>query len=104
MPPLSLTHSNTALAMFGISVKSVPGCLVAMPPSLIGVPVAFWPLPAPHLGAPAGCADGLVLVPPPPPPVLLAQPASAIVIADTRASAAIRLFLLTALSSLSQII
>src|SRR5919197_5078459 len=31
-----------------IGVKSVPGCLVTIAPSLIGVPVAFWPLPAPH--------------------------------------------------------
>ena len=50
MPPLSLTQSKNALAMFGMSVKSVPGCLVAMAPSLIGSPVAFWPVPAPHLG------------------------------------------------------
>src|SRR5919198_6160621 len=31
-----------------ISVKSVPGCLVTIAPSLIGAPVAFWPFPAPH--------------------------------------------------------
>src|ERR1035437_3120617 len=29
--------------MFGISVKSVPGCLVLIEPRLIGVPVAFTP-------------------------------------------------------------
>ena len=54
MPPLSLTQSKYAFAVFGMSVKSVPGCFVAIPPSLIGVPVAFWPLPRPHFDA----ADG----------------------------------------------
>jgi hypothetical protein len=29
--------------MFAMSVKSVPGCLVLIDPSLIGVPVAFTP-------------------------------------------------------------
>src|SRR3954470_7970944 len=61
MPPLSLTQSKYAFAVFGMSVKSVPGCLVAMPPSLIGVPVAFWPLPSPHLDAEAAGAAALVL-------------------------------------------
>src|SRR5438046_8213149 len=36
-------------------VKSVPGCLVTMAPSLIGVPLAFCPLPSPHAAAPC-CA------------------------------------------------
>src|SRR3954470_23212468 len=58
MPPLSLTQSKYALAVFGMSVKSVPGCFVAMPPSLIGVPVAFLPLPRPHLDA-AACSPPL---------------------------------------------
>src|SRR5579884_452326 len=31
-----------------IGVKSVPGCLVTIAPSLMGVPVAFLPLPRPH--------------------------------------------------------
>jgi hypothetical protein len=58
MPPLSLTQSKYAFAEFGMSVKSVPGCFVAIPPSLIGVPVAFWPLPRPHFdAAAAGSAD-----------------------------------------------
>src|SRR5689334_5537291 len=56
MPPLSLTQSKYAFAVFGMSVKSVPGCFVAMPPSLIGVPVAFCPLPSPHLDAAAAGA------------------------------------------------
>src|SRR5215472_16477477 len=30
-------------------VKSVPGCLVTIAPSVSGAPVAFWPLPRPHL-------------------------------------------------------
>ena len=34
-----------------MSVKSVPGCFVTMAPSLIGVSVAFWPLPSPHFDA-----------------------------------------------------
>src|SRR5690349_19388083 len=36
-----------------MSVKSVPGCLVAIAPSLIGAPVAFLPLPRPHFDADA---------------------------------------------------
>jgi hypothetical protein len=53
MPPLSLTQSKYAFAVFGMSVKSVPGCLVAIAPSLIGVPLAFCPLPRPHFDAAA---------------------------------------------------
>src|SRR4051794_1395765 len=53
MPPLSLTQSKYAFAVFGMSVKSVPGCLVAIPPSLIGVPAAFFPLLRPHFDAAA---------------------------------------------------
>jgi hypothetical protein len=34
--------------MFGMSVKSVPGCLVAMAPMLIGVPAALTPGFGPH--------------------------------------------------------
>src|SRR2546423_5863581 len=68
MPPLSFTQSKYAFAMFGMSVKSVPGCFVAIAPSLIGAPVAFLPLPAPHFGA------ATVLPPPPPPPLLLLLP------------------------------
>src|SRR5260370_29227065 len=41
-------------------VKSVPGCLVTIAPSLIGAPAAFCPVPSPHC-APA-CA---ALLPPP---------------------------------------
>src|SRR3954471_7299758 len=51
IPPLSLTQSKYAFAVFGMSVKSVPGCFVAMPPSLMGVPLAFLPLPRPHFAA-----------------------------------------------------
>src|ERR1700742_2610116 len=61
MPPLSLTQSKYAFAVFGMSVKSVPGCLVAIPPSLIGVPVAFWPLPRPHFDAAAAGSAAPVL-------------------------------------------
>src|SRR5918911_2278205 len=52
-PPLSLTQSKYAFAVFGMSVKSVPGCFVAIAPSLIGAPLAFWPLPSPHFDAAA---------------------------------------------------
>src|SRR3954469_6520986 len=85
IPPLSLTQSKYAFAVFGMSVKSVPGCFVAMPPTLMGVPLAFLPLPRPHFAAAvlspplAGvlCAELLLapddeleleLEPPPPPP------------------------------------
>src|SRR3954468_3169460 len=53
MPPLSLTQSKYAFAVFGMSVKSVPGCFVAMAPSLMAVPLAFWPLPGPPFEAAA---------------------------------------------------
>jgi len=88
--------------MFGMSVNDVPGWLVAIAPSGIGVPVAFWPVPSPHFRA-ADCADvvelvlGLVLAPLPLP--LLPQAASANEAANARLSAAIGLFLLTAPSS-----
>src|SRR4029453_16232007 len=63
MPPLSLTQSKYAFAAFGMSVKSVPGCLVAIAPSLIGVPLAFLPLPRPHFdAAAAGLLDAAVLL------------------------------------------
>src|SRR3972149_2535954 len=45
MPPLSLTPSKYAFAM---TVKSVPGCFVAMAPSLMGAPFAFFPVPRPQ--------------------------------------------------------
>src|SRR5579884_3755074 len=49
-----------------IGVKSVPGCLVTIAPSLTGVPVAFLPLPSPHFetGPPV-----LALEPPALPPL-----------------------------------
>src|SRR5487761_1331043 len=60
--------------MFGMSVNEVPGWLVAMAPSAIGVPVAAWPGLVPHadvsVAAPVpGVADvvdvavGVVVVP-----------------------------------------
>src|SRR3954470_10016963 len=92
MPPLSLTQSKNAFAVFGMSVKSVPGCLVAMAPSLIGAPVAFLPVPAPHFTAAAAGAAVLsalaaLLESSPPPP----QAATA----SARANAAISQFRLT---------
>src|SRR5215472_13932232 len=48
MPPLALTQSKYALAIFGMSVNEVPGWLVAMAPSGIGVPVAWTPGLVPH--------------------------------------------------------
>ena len=48
MPPLALTQAKYALAMFGMSVKLVPGWLVAIAPRAIGVPVAATPGLVPH--------------------------------------------------------
>src|SRR5580704_9367090 len=48
MPPLAFTHAKYALAMFGMSVNEVPGWLVAIAPSAIGVPVAATPGLVPH--------------------------------------------------------
>jgi hypothetical protein len=48
MPPLALTQAKYAFAMFGMSVNEVPGWLVAMAPSTIGVPVAATPGLVPH--------------------------------------------------------
>src|SRR5271156_2982237 len=53
MPPLALTHAKYAFAMFGMSVNEVPGWLVAMAPSAIGVPVAAVPGLVPHDDVPA---------------------------------------------------
>src|ERR1700684_1687076 len=48
IPPLALTHAKYAPAMFSMSLKSVPGCLVLIAPMLIGVPVAATPGLVPH--------------------------------------------------------
>jgi len=48
MPPLALTQAKYAFAMLGMSVNDVPGWLVAMAPSGIGVPVAATPGLVPH--------------------------------------------------------
>src|SRR5947207_9166946 len=48
MPPLSFTQSKYALATLPIVVKSTPGISMSMPPSLIGAPVAFLPVPLPQ--------------------------------------------------------
>ena len=47
-PPLAFTQAKYAPSMFSISVKSVPGCLVLIAPSGIGVPVAATPGLGPH--------------------------------------------------------
>ena len=61
MPPLALTQSKYAATMFGISVNDVPGWLVAIAPSGIGVPVAFTPGLVPHCdvftAVPLGAAE-----------------------------------------------
>src|SRR3954470_13996740 len=65
MPPLSLTQLKYACAVVAPSVKSVPGCLVTIAPTLIGVPVAFVPGFVPHfVTSPAFFA--VVVLPPPP--------------------------------------
>ena len=87
MPPLALTQAKYAAAMFGMSVNDVPGWLVAMAPSGIGVPVAFTPGLVPHCdvftAALLGAADAELpeLLEPP-----LLHPAAAIA-AMTAASA-----------------
>src|SRR5213078_1551357 len=48
MPPLSFTQAKYALATLPIVVKSTPGISMSMPPSLMGVPVAFLPVPLPQ--------------------------------------------------------
>ena len=50
-----------------ICVKSAPGCFVASPPSLIGSPVAFFPLPRPHFEASALAVSSAAVAPSPPP-------------------------------------
>src|SRR3954447_10841831 len=64
-PPLALTQSKYAFAMLGMSVKSVPGCFVAIAPRRIGVPVAALPVPEPHFTPAPVCAEPLVVPPPP---------------------------------------
>jgi hypothetical protein len=70
-PPLAFTQAKYAAAMFGMSVNDVPGWLVSMAPSAIGVPVAATPGLVPHddvltvagaLEALGGGAEVLVLV------------------------------------------
>jgi hypothetical protein len=53
--------------MVAPSVKSVPGCLVTIAPSLIGVPLAFTPGFVPHFVTSPALAWVLLLLPPPPP-------------------------------------
>src|SRR6266480_2013114 len=65
MPPLSLTQLKYASAMLAPSVKSVPGCLVTIAPTLIGVPVAFVPGFVPHLVT-SEAAFAVVVLPPTP--------------------------------------
>ena len=82
MPPLALTQAKYAAAMFGISVNDVPGWLVAMAPSGIGVPVAFTPGLVPHCdvftAVLLGAADAVPLPDELPDPLLLLHPAAAI--------------------------
>src|SRR5271169_1403055 len=47
-PPFAFTQAKYAPSMFWMSVKSVPGCLVLIAPSGIGVPVAATPGLGPH--------------------------------------------------------
>jgi len=74
--------------MFGISVNDVPGWLVAIAPSGIGVPVAFTPGLVPHcdvLAAPAFAVLPADVVPDEP---LLHPAATSVPITATRAAAA----------------
>src|SRR3954453_19995885 len=65
-PPLAFTQSKYAFAALSPSVKSVPGCFVAIASILIGLPVGFWPLPLPHLGLSTTDPLLLLLLPLPP--------------------------------------
>src|SRR6476659_2252537 len=67
MPPLSLTQLKYAWAMLAPSVKSVPGCLVTIAPTLIGVPVALVPGFVPHFVTSAAAGFEAVELAPPPP-------------------------------------
>src|SRR5579862_8416475 len=51
MPPLSFTQLKYAAATLPTVVKSTPGISMSMPPSLIGAPVAFLPVPMPQTPA-----------------------------------------------------
>src|SRR3954470_20393855 len=78
MPPLSLTHLKYASVERPISEKSVPGCFVFSAPILIGWPLAFWPLPSPHLDVgPAALAGVEVSFAPPPLLLSLLSPQAA---------------------------
>src|SRR5262245_47754063 len=69
MPPLSLTHAKYAAADFAMSWKSVPGSNVTRPPTLIGAPVAFFPVPRPQTLLVAVCfPDPIGAAAPPAPP------------------------------------
>src|SRR5581483_2623610 len=99
--------------MFGMSVNEVPGWLVAMAPSAIGVPVALTPGLLPHcevstvaVAAPLLDADPAGVVPPvlpAPDPVLLlemllqptAAPASVRAAVSTTALPILRLFMVS---------
>ena len=48
IPPLSLTHLKYAAATLEMVVKSTPGISMLIAPSLMGRPVAFFPVPRPH--------------------------------------------------------
>src|SRR5581483_1252861 len=86
-PPLALTQSKYAFAMLAMSVNDVPGWLVTIPPSGIGVPVALTPGLLPHcdvsdavLGLPPDA--GLLAADPPdepelPHPAAMSIPATA---------------------------
>src|SRR5262249_35209794 len=81
--------------MFGMSVKSVPGCFVAMAPILIGAPVAFLPVPRPQtlltfdcFPDPMTCAGDWLA------PVAKAASSNAMALLTASASAAVSFFFL----------
>ena len=102
MPPFALTQSKYAFAMFGMSVKSVPGCLVAMAPSLIVEPFAALPVPSPHTLCVAVCLPdpiGAACEPVPAPVAIAAVARSAT--GSASAMAALRSFILPPFLELS---
>src|SRR5215472_13995102 len=93
MPPLALTQAKYAAAMFGMSVNDVPGWLVAMAPSGIGVPVAFTPGLVPHCDVLTAVPLGVAVPEPPDDPVaelLLLHPAATRVPMTATSAAAVR--------------
>src|SRR5216683_727335 len=89
MPPLAFTQAKYAFAMFPISVNDVPGWLVSIPPSAIGVPVAGTPGLVPHCDVLTVALAGPEALPCEPGAVVAAELLPALLLHPARASIAI---------------